>query len=117
MIRLEETPFELDGKTYKLRCNMNVLADVQDAMGGDFGAALDPDRSFSSLIIILAAMLNDYAEEMGWEERFSARGLGRRLHKHEVPEGDIMSLVVRSMVPPADDPVSESDTTTPDEGN
>ena len=29
-IRLETMPFELDGKTYQLRCNMNVLADVQE---------------------------------------------------------------------------------------
>ena len=62
MIQLKEIPFELNGKTYKLRCNMNVLADAQAAFGGDFGAALDPDNSFRSLTVFLAAMLNDYAE-------------------------------------------------------
>lgn len=117
MIRLEEVPFELNGKAYKLRCNMNVLADVQDAMGGDFGASLDPTYSFSSLMVFLAAMLNDYAEEMGWEERFSPRSLGRMLPKHAVPETVIMGLVVRSMAVPTAEPVSNSDTDAADEGN
>lgn len=108
MIRLEELPFELGGKPYKLRCNMNVLADVQDAFGGDFGQALDPDNSFKSLTVFLAAMLNDYADEMGWEERFTARSLGRVLKKYQVPEADIMGLVVASMAAP--EAVSELDT-------
>ena len=107
MIRLEELPFELGGKTYMLRCNMNVLADVQEEFGGDFGQALDPDNAFKSLSVFLAAMLNDYADEMGWEERFTARSLGRRLKKHQVPEADIMGLVVASMAAPNAE--SESD--------
>lgn len=101
MIRLEEVPFELDGKTYKLRCNMNVLADAQDAFGGDFSQALDPEHSFRGLTVFLSAMLNDFAEDMGWPERFDARSLGRKLNKYQVPEADIMALVVASMTPPA----------------
>lgn len=108
MIRLEELPFELGGKTYRLRCNMNVLADAQAAFGGDFGEALNPDNSFRSLIVFLAAMLNDYADEMGWEERWTERSLGRVLNKHQVPEHDIMGLVVASMAPQQAE--SESDT-------
>ena len=97
MIRLEEVPFELDGKTYKLRCNMNVLADAQDFYDGDFSQALDPQNTFKSVTVFLAAMLNDYAEEMGWEERFTPRGLGRRLKKNQVPAEKIMDLVVASL--------------------
>lgn len=77
-IRLKETPFELDGKTYLLRCNMNVLADVQEAVGGDLGAALDPKSALKNSLIWLAAMLNDYADEQGWPERFTPAALGRR---------------------------------------
>ena len=30
-MRLERVPFEFDGHTFQLCCNMNVLADVQEA--------------------------------------------------------------------------------------
>ena len=78
-LRLKETPFEINGKTYLLRCNMNVLADVQEAFEGDFKAALDPKSSIKAVHQFLAAMLNDYADEMGWPDRFNARQLGRIL--------------------------------------
>lgn len=103
MIRMQELPFELGGKTYKLRCNMNVLADAQEAFNGDFGQALSPENSFKSLTVFLAAMLNDYADEMGWEERFTARSLGRQLANYQVPASEIMGLVVSAIAPPADE--------------
>lgn len=33
-MRLERVPFEFDGHTFQLCCNMNVLADVQEAFDG-----------------------------------------------------------------------------------
>ena len=78
-IRLQAKPFELDGKTYQLRCNMNVLADVQEAFDGNFSAALNGKSTLHTVHHFLAAMLNDYADEMGWPERFTARQLGRIL--------------------------------------
>lgn len=88
-IRLKETPFELDGKTYTLRCNMNVLADVQEACGGSLDSAMRPSTSLKSCLIFLAAMLNDSADENGWPERFTARELGRR----QLPK-DIANIVI-----------------------
>lgn len=76
-IRLQTEPLELNGKTYLLRCNFNVLADVQEAFGGDFLAAMDDKQSFRSVTEFTAAMCNDYADEMGWPERFTARQIGR----------------------------------------
>ena len=76
-IRLETMPFEYDGKTYVLRCNMNVLADVQDENDGNIAAALDERHPVKSVLSFLAAMMNDYADEMHWPERFTARQLGR----------------------------------------
>ena len=29
-LKLEEVPFEFEGKTYMLRCNMAVLEEIQD---------------------------------------------------------------------------------------
>lgn len=76
-VRLKTTPFDLNGKTYQLCCNMNVLADVQEAFGGDISAALRAKNSVRSVLVFLAAMLNDSAETNGWPERFTAKQLGR----------------------------------------
>ena len=78
-IRLQQEPLEINGKTYMLRCNMNVLADVQEAFDGDFRDALEAKHSFRGVLEFLAAMLNDYADEQGWPERFTARAVGRLL--------------------------------------
>lgn len=73
-IRLEEIPFELNGKTYRLRCNFNVLADIIN----DFGKM--PDLNNMTIFPrILAPMINDYADEMGWEERYTGKEIGRLL--------------------------------------
>lgn len=98
-IRLKEIPFELDGKTYKLRCNMNVLADVQEAFDGDFTEALSGKNTLKSTLVFLAAMLNDYADDMGWEERFTARQLGRRYKRFDFPVEEIMGVVIQSITP------------------
>lgn len=97
-IRLEQMPFDLNGKTYLLRCNMNVLADVQEEYNGDFVAALN-GSTMKSALAFLAAMLNDYADEKGWEERFTPRQLGRQFKLSDLPIEKIMGLVVRSITP------------------
>lgn len=108
-IRLEEVPFEFNGKTYKLRCNMNVLADVQEVYGGDFVAALNGGSTMKSALAFLAAMLNDYADEKGWEERFTQKSLGRMFKLNELPIDKIMGLVVRSITPEKEEtPESDS---------
>ena len=106
-IRLQELPFEFDGKTYLLRCNMNVLADVQEAYGGDIGEALEGDSPLKSVTVFLAAMLNDYADEQGWEERWTPKTVGRKLGLHGFPKAEIMRLVTQAIVPPN---VSSQDT-------
>ena len=109
-IRLEELPFEFDGKHWILRCNMNVLADVQEVYHGDIGEALAGARPFESVLQFLAAMLNDYADEMGWPERYTARQLGRKFTQWMIPTREIMGLVTRSLIPPeTKTEVSETD--------
>ena len=110
-IRLEEIPFEIDGMTWQLRCNMNVLADVQEAYDGRIGDALSATGTLKSVLVFLAAMLNDYADEMGWPQHYTAKELGRRLRQWEIPINEIMGLVTRSIVPPSqDEEVSTPDT-------
>lgn len=74
-VRLKTMPFEFRGKTYELACNMNVLADVQEAYDGDFTRALT--GRVKPLMEFLTAMLNDAADTAGWPERFTAREVGR----------------------------------------
>lgn len=113
-IRLEEIPFDFDGKTFLLRCNMNVLADVQDAYDGNISTALSGGNLFRSVLEFLAAMLNDYADEQGWPECYTARGLGRKFSQNMLPSAQIMGLVTRSIAPAGNDadkisPESETD--------
>lgn len=114
-IRLESIPFELQGKTYQLRCNMNVLADVQEEYGGDLGAAINEASPIRSVLHFLAAMLNDYAEEQGWPERFSHRQLGRIFpNAKKIPAADVMRLVTTALVP---DTTVSGDTEAAESGN
>ena len=65
-LRLESMPFVFEGRTYQLRCNMNVLADVQEMNGGAISPALNGKRGQKSALQFLSAMMNDYADEQGW---------------------------------------------------
>lgn len=91
-IRLKETDFELNGKTYKLRCNMNVLADVQEAFGGNMAKSLDEQNIVRGVMEFLAAMMNDYLDEQGETERFTAKKLGRMIKPGRMNE--IRSIVM-----------------------
>lgn len=96
-IRLKKTPFEFDGKTFELCSNMNVLADVQEAYGGSISEALN--GTVRSALTFLAAMLNDYAESVGWEEHYTSRDVGRALSPLQLSEltSIVMSLVTESL--------------------
>jgi len=103
-LKLEEVPFEFEGKTYMLRCNMAVLEEIQDAHGGDLNEALDPDHAISSALEFLTAMINDYAEDQGWPERYTRKQVGRRLSFGDLANRvtkEVMGLVIRSMAVPS----------------
>ena len=120
-LKLEEVPFEFEGKTYMLRCNMAVLEEIQDAHGGDLSEALDPDHAIKGATEFLAAMLNDYADEQGWPERFTRKQVARKLSFGELANGltaQIMGMVIRSMAVPgtaAAAPAPDAAPETPDE--
>ena len=114
-IRLREAPFELDGKSYTLRCNMNVLADVQEAYGGNLAPALSTRGTLRSALEFLAAMLNEDADLRGLfepgvtpegypcapelEKRFTAKMLGRKLKREDIPLTKIFALVTAELTP------------------
>jgi hypothetical protein len=108
-LRLESMPFVFEGRTYQLRCNMNVLADVQEMNGGAISPALNGKRGQKSALQFLAAMMNDYADEQGWfdpdpetgapilAKSFTPRALGRVLSVYDVPSAEILGLVTRAL--------------------
>lgn len=97
-IRLPETPFPFEGREYKLRCNFNVLAEVVEDFGGEMPDIFDKRTRLRVARSFLAAMLNDYADEQGWPERYTPRQLGRKLGGQvamiSVP---VMNLVIRAV--------------------
>ena len=84
-IKPREVAWRFDGRDWVLRCNNNVLAEVQEINGGDFGPILSTKRTLKSILQLLAAMLNDYADEQKWVDekgfaiRYTEKQLGRRL--------------------------------------
>lgn len=85
-LKLEEIDFSFDGRVYKLRCNMNVLADFQYDIGGSISPAFAGRAGYKTTLSLLAAMLNDYAEDMGWPERYTRRELGKKLSFEDFKE-------------------------------
>lgn len=115
-LRLQELDFDFDGRRYKLRCNMNVLADVQEDFGGVLTPAVSGGAAMKSTLSFLAAMLNDYAEDMGWPERYTRRELGKKLGWAgycQLPVAEIQQLVVAAILPPealqAGEPANQGD--------
>ena len=97
-VRLKETPFRLDGREFKLRCNFNVIADVVEACGGELPNVFDKRTRLKTGREFLAAMLNDYADEQGWPERYTARQLGRKLGGQvAVLMAPVMDLVISAL--------------------
>ena len=98
-IRLKTQPFDFDGKTFQLCCNMNVLADVQSVYEGNIRIALESPDKVRSLLEFLTAMLNDYADSQNWEERYTSRQVGRLLKPSQLNmiSETVMGLVVDSL--------------------
>lgn len=107
-LRLEEIPYEYKGKTYRLRCNMAVLEAVQDDNDGDLVNIIS-GNPYRAITAFLAAMLNDYADEMGWEERVTPKELSRTLSPGEATRIGVLGLVTRGMAPPKAADSSETD--------
>ena len=116
MIRLEEKPFELEGKRYSLRCNMAVLETIEE-QHGDMEAVMQlPVRTAS--LELLTAMLNDWAEEQGWEERWTAARLKRRVSYAMLMELDLVGMLFRAISPAQGEKMAEPGDKEPaDSGN
>lgn len=113
MIRLEERPFELDGKRYLLRSNMAVLETIEEAHGDFDSFTKLPVRAAS--LELLAAMMNEYAEEQGWNERWEPLQLKKRLSYAMLMELDLVGTMFRSLTPQSAGAAPAPSETTPDD--
>ena len=83
--KLKTIDYEFEGRVYRLSCNMNVLADVQDEYDGNLLRALNTVHGLKSTLAFLAAMLTDAADTQGITDenglplRFTSKQLGRKL--------------------------------------
>ena len=103
--------YELDGRKYRLMCNMNVLADVQDEYNGNLVQALNAVHGLKSTLVFLAAMLTDAADTQGITDenglplRFTSKQLGRKLTMHQTLEAgmQIYPLIQAAVETPEED--------------
>ena len=91
-IRLKTEKYTFDGREVVLCCNMNVLADVQEAYGGDITNALNKGTT-KTVLQFFAAMVNDYLDTIGDTRTYTAKEVGRLLPPYQLRE--ISAMVMR----------------------
>lgn len=99
MIQLEERSVELDGKHYVLRCNMAVLEAVESQHDDDFEAVMQlPTRQAATEFF--TAMLNDYADEQGWNVHWTPALVKRKVSWSMLQQLDVIGMLFRSVSVP-----------------
>lgn len=103
--KLNTVDYELEGRVYRLSCNMNVIAYVQDEYDGNLLQALDRVRGIKSTLAFLAGMLTDAADSQGIKDEnglplvFTRKQLGRKLTLTQTVEaGKLIYPLVRAEV-------------------
>ena len=112
-IRPKRAEITIGGDLWTIECNMTVLADVQEACGGDLMPVLN--TSIKTVLIWLAAMINDNAERGNLGKRYTWRELGRMITRRELRQirGAVLDLVASALQDEPDDETDEA--TEPDE--
>lgn len=113
-IRLEEKSIELNGRTYVLRVNMSVLDRIQEACGGQISDLLTKNM-FEGNAITMAAMLNDWSEDQGWEQDWTAKKVKKIFQPGMMQMLDVTGMFARAMTPETVEPKNED--TKPDENS
>lgn len=95
-LRLKTADVTVGGRTYKICCNMNVLADVQEIYGGDMRRALN-DTSAKGIRNFLTAMINDARDSLG-EEPLTAKQVGRDV-SFDCAKETVLPLILSAFSP------------------
>ncbi len=103
--KLQTIDYEFEGRVYRLECNMNVIASVQDEYDGNLFQALDRIHGIKSTLAFLAGMLTDAADSQGIKDEnglplvFTRKQLGRKLTLQQTVEaGKLIYPLVRAEV-------------------
>ena len=103
--KLETVEYEFEGRVYRLTCNMNAIAYVQDEYNGNLVQALDRIHGIKSTLAFLAGMLTDAADSQGITDEnglplvFTRKQLGRKLTLAKTVEaGKLLYPLVRAAV-------------------
>ena len=103
--KLGTVDYEFEGRTYRLSCNMNAIAYVQDEYDGNLVQALDRIHGIKSTLAFLAGMLTDAADSQGITDEnglplvFTRKQLGRKLTLTQTVEaGKLIYPLVRAEV-------------------
>lgn len=103
--KLDTVDYEFEGRTYRLTCNMNAIAYVQDEYDGNLVQALDRIHGIKSTLAFLAGMLTDAADSQGIKDEnglplvFTRKQLGRKLTLQQtVKAGELIYPLVRAEV-------------------
>lgn len=95
-IRLKTADVTVGGRTYKICCNMNVLADVQEMYDGNMSKALE-DTTANGMRNFLTAMVNDARDSLG-EGPLTAKQVGREISFSNAKK-TVMPLILAAFVP------------------
>lgn len=118
-IRLKTKTLELDGRIFELCCNFNVIADIEELYGG-LGNLLRSERGMSSTRTILACMMNDYADRMGWDIKYTPKDVGRLLGASPAAirkvSADVRELLLDAIAAPDADSPSQMEAAGEDTG-
>lgn len=102
---MDTVDYEFEGRKYRLTCNMNAIAYVQDEYDGNLVQALDRIHGIKSTLAFLAGMLTDAADSQGITDEnglplvFTRKQLGRKLTLTQTVEaGKLIYPLVRAEV-------------------
>lgn len=115
-LKLETKKIDFDGHIWELRCNMSVLDALEQAHDGNFTAVmtLPPTKATPE---VLAAMLNDYAEDMGWEVRYTSKQIAKMVSFADMKELDVIGMLYRAVIPAEPQPAAAAPAEEGEPGN
>ena len=122
---LEEKQIQIGDRTYVLRMNMSALERIQEACGGEIKGLMHKNM-YDGNAITVAAMLNDYAEDQGWEQDWTDRKVKKLFNPAMMKMLDVTGMFFRAMTPEteegtaktaADGPKTEETKPDEDSGN
>lgn len=106
-LRLEEKPIQIGDRTYVLHMNMSVLERIQEACDGQISALMQKSM-YDGNAITMAAMLNDYAEDQGWDQDWTDRKVKKLFTPSIMKMLDVTGMFFRALTPDKEENKAQS---------